>query len=85
MTFGELVKYYREKSGMSQRKFAECVGSSLNHLRAIENGEARLPSALMVAQMVEELGLTPFEAIKLLKALSEDAERAKKPSRLGAI
>ncbi len=74
MSFGELVRQHRERSGMNKGTFAERMGISPNHLRAIENGEATSPSALMVARMVAELHLTPFEATTLLKAVREDAK-----------
>ncbi len=36
--FGENVKYYRKKSGMSQEQFAEKLEISPNHLSVIETG-----------------------------------------------
>ena len=73
MSFGELVKQHRVRSGMNQERFAERVGITASFLRMIEKDQSGM-SALVVARMVEVWGLTPFETTKLLKALREDAE-----------
>ncbi len=75
-SFGELVKQQRERSGMNKQKFAESLGISSEHLRVLENGESRSPSAIILARMVAVLHLSPKQAFLLLKAVREDAKES---------
>ena len=85
MSFGELVRQHRTRNGMTMKAFAGRVRISLGYLYQVESGEAKSPSALMVARIVAELHLNPFEATALLKALREDAESDQEPSHLKAM
>ncbi len=74
MSFGELVRQHRERNGMNKQTLAERVGITPDYLKQLERGEAKSPGAIIIARMVAELQLNPFEANALLKALREDAE-----------
>lgn len=43
LTFGERLKYYRKRAGLTQEEFSEKIGKSPHHLSEIERGLS-LPS-----------------------------------------
>ncbi len=83
-SFGELVKQHRKRNGIGQQELAKRVDINPSTLRLIENGGIASPSGVIVARIVEELHLTPFQATALLRALREDAESKEKPSLVEA-
>lgn len=60
------IKYYREKTELSQEQLAEAVGLKRADLSRIESGQL-LPTAEEIDQLVEALGVGPhalyFEAV----------------------
>ncbi len=54
------IKRLREKSGISQAKFAEQIKSSANNVYQIETG-GRFPSGAMLDKIVKAFGIEYFE------------------------
>lgn len=68
MTLGEIVKEYREKMGLSQRKFAELSGLSYSYISQLEhnvnskNGQPITPSLVSIQQIAKAMG-EPLDAV----------------------
>jgi transcriptional regulator with XRE-family HTH domain len=54
------LKVYRNKSGFSQQKLAELVGTAPNYIAMIE-GEKRFPTDTMLEKIASALDCEPFE------------------------
>ena len=55
---GKNVKLYRRRLGLTQEKFSERIGCSLNHFANIEIGK-KYPSPELLALIAEHLGVKP--------------------------
>lgn len=55
---GKNIKYYRRKLGLTQERFSERVGCSLNHFANIEIGK-KYPSPELLSLIAEQLGVKP--------------------------
>ena len=55
---GKNIKYYRKKLGLTQEKFSEKVGCSLNHLANIEIAK-KYPSPDLLSSIAEHLNVKP--------------------------
>ena len=57
MNIGERIRYYREKSNMSQNMLADKAGISQSHLRRVELGESRI-TVDHLEMICDALGIT---------------------------
>ena len=68
MTLGEIVKEYREKMGLSQRKFAETANLSYSYISQLEhnvnskNGQPITPSLIAIKQIADAMG-EPLDSV----------------------
>ena len=67
-SFGEQLRIYRERLGMSQQVLAERSGVSPSQLSRMQSGQKRPPPAETVLRMIEVLRLTGDEATDFLEA-----------------
>jgi transcriptional regulator with XRE-family HTH domain len=64
LTFGGLLKAWREGEEMSQTSFAKKVGLSVQNLNDLEKGR-RIPSPSRAARIAKKLGLPEIGVIEL--------------------
>jgi transcriptional regulator with XRE-family HTH domain len=57
MTFGERLRRYRERSGMSRPVFGGLVGRSAEWVKAVEAGRLAMPRLSMLLRIAEVLGI----------------------------
>lgn len=57
MNIGERIRYYREKSNISQNMLADKAGISQSHLRRVELGESRI-TVDHLEMICDALGIT---------------------------
>jgi predicted ATPase/DNA-binding XRE family transcriptional regulator len=74
-TFGQLLKYYRVRQGLTQDTLAERVGCATQTVRKIEAGQRR-PSFAMAARFAQMLELAPDERAAWLLATRQGASNA---------
>jgi non-specific serine/threonine protein kinase len=60
-TIGELLRRYRDASGLTQEELAERTGLSSMAISLLERGERRRPQAYTVQKLAEALGLSPAD------------------------
>ena len=66
-SFGEMLKYLRQRARMTQRELGTAVGYSYSHIARLERSQ-RLPDASVVrVHFVEALGLQPEVAARLIE------------------
>lgn len=56
--FGENVKHYRKKMGLSQEELAEKLGISPNHMSVIERGD-KFVSCKLLEKLISVFNVTP--------------------------
>lgn len=66
-SFGELLRYFRERLHLSQIALARLTGRSSSYVSLLESG-TRLPTVGIVQEFSENLRLTPEEKDQLLEA-----------------
>jgi predicted ATPase/DNA-binding XRE family transcriptional regulator len=71
LTFGDLLRRYREKAHLTQEELAERAGLTPQAISMLERGERRRPQRYTVQKLVETLQLSPqdgteFEAVARL-------------------
>src|SRR5262245_24218145 len=83
-TFGELLRYLRERAELSQRELALQVGHHYSYMSRIEENERMPDSATLMARFVPALGLDdePQWTERLLK-LAASEEKTISPRRAG--
>lgn len=64
LTFGGLLKAWREGEGLSQTAFAKMIGFSVQNLNDLEKGR-RTPSPTRAARIAKKLGLPEMSLIEL--------------------
>jgi transcriptional regulator with XRE-family HTH domain len=64
---GEVLRFWRQRRGMSQLELATATGVSTKHLSFVENGRAR-PSRQLLVHLADALGLPLGERDRLLLA-----------------
>ena len=64
LTFGELLKAWRDSEDMSQTAFAKKVGLSVQNLNDLEKGR-KIPSPTRAARIAKKLGLPEMGLIQL--------------------
>lgn len=85
-TFGELLRYLRERAELSQRELALQVGYHYSYMSRIEKNERMPDSATLMARFVPALGLDdePQWTERLLK-LAASEEKTIAPRRGGQV
>ncbi len=80
--FGELIRYLRERSELSQRELALQVGYHYSYMSRIENNERIPDAATLMARFIPALGLDdePIWTARLLK-LATSQEKTISPRR----
>jgi len=68
--FGENVKFYRKKQGLSQEQLAELLEISTNHLSVIETGTKFVTYKLL--ERIQELKVLPSSLFYCLKIAEHD-------------
>lgn len=64
LTFGSLLKAWRDGEDMSQTAFAKKIGLSVQNLNDLEKGR-RIPSPTRAARIAKKLGLPEMGLIQL--------------------
>jgi transcriptional regulator with XRE-family HTH domain len=64
---GEVLRFWRQRRGMSQLELATATGVSTKHLSFVENGRAR-PSRQLLVHLADALGMPLRERDRLLLA-----------------
>jgi transcriptional regulator with XRE-family HTH domain len=70
-SFGELLRHYRERVGLTQQELAEKAGLSVQAVSALERGERRRPYPHTVRALGEALGLSAAERAGLRDVLRQ--------------
>ena len=68
MSFGEYLRHYRERAGMTQEELAAQAGVTAKAISALERAQRRSPYPQTVRALADALGLSQEERAKLLKA-----------------
>ena len=74
--WGDLLRHYRARAGLTQEQMAERAGLSTRGVQDLENGRSRMPHAVTVQRLAQALGLPADEQAKL-----EAAARQHPPAR----
>ena len=61
---GDLIKLYRNKKGIEQKRFAEILGKKSSHLSLIESGE-KMFTVVDLARAIKILGIPPSELFNI--------------------
>lgn len=64
LTFGNMLKSWREAEDMTQSSFAKKIGLSAQNLNDLEKGR-RIPTATRAAKIAKKLGLPEMGLIQL--------------------
>lgn len=77
MTFGKVIKYYREKKDISQGALASRIGVSRAYISLLESDKAIVgtPSIENLTKIAEELGIDRQMFMRLARKPEEDIER----------
>ncbi|MBQ8776202.1 MAG: helix-turn-helix transcriptional regulator [Treponema sp.] len=75
--FGENVKYYRKKLGLSQEQLAERLEISTNHLSVIETG-TKFVTYKLLEKMVCELQVLPATLFYTSSSIESDESKVNK-------
>lgn len=73
-SFGERLRSFRGRAGLTQRELAERAGVSVRVLRDIENGRVHRPQARTVRRLADTLGLDVHE-VRQFSAPGRDTPR----------
>lgn len=84
-TFGEQLRAYRERLGMSQQTLAERASVSPSQLSRIQSGQKKPPPAETVLRMIEVLRLTGDEAADLLEAAGYSSQLLQSSLVVGSL
>jgi predicted ATPase/DNA-binding XRE family transcriptional regulator len=68
MSFGEYLRHYRERAGMTQEELAAKAGLTAKAISALERAERRSPYPQTVRALADALGLSQAERAELLQA-----------------
>jgi predicted ATPase/transcriptional regulator with XRE-family HTH domain len=79
MSFGEYLRRYRERAGMTQEELAAQAGLTAKAISALERAERRSPYPQTVRALADALGLSQEERAKLLQARIGSKQEAVAP------
>ena len=68
MSFGEQLRQYRERAGLTQEELAAKAGLTAKAISALERAERRSPYPQTVRALADALGLSSIERAELLQA-----------------
>ncbi|HEY8598811.1 MAG TPA: helix-turn-helix domain-containing protein [Thermomicrobiales bacterium] len=74
VSFGDLLRRYREAAGLSQGALAERAGLSTNAIGALERGERKRPFPHTIGLLADALGLEKAERATLVAAVNRQEE-----------
>jgi transcriptional regulator with XRE-family HTH domain len=60
-SFGELLKSFRERAGLSQSALAQAAGIDRSYICRLENGEREVTSRSLALRLADILNLSPPE------------------------
>ena len=75
MTFGALLRRYREAAGLSQEELAERAGLTVSAIGALERGERKRPYPHTLQLLARALDLDETRRAALIAALPSRRER----------
>ena len=84
LTFGNVLRAWREADGISQTVFAKKMGLSVQNLNDLEKGR-RIPSSTRAAKIAKKLGLSELTLIQLALQDSLIKEGFKYEVKLGTV
>lgn len=68
LMFGELLRHYRKKRGLTQRNLAQQAGVTGNYIAVLEGGRSRNPSRSLLWRLCRSMKLDPKERDRLYLA-----------------
>ena len=71
--FAVLMKFLRERSGISARNLSTLSGLSYSYVSKMESGSV-IPSVEVFSRIVKNLDITDVELMYLIKSISEGDE-----------
>ena len=85
MSFGELLRRYREEVGMSQNALGRAAGLDPSHVNRLERGKQGPPRRTTIVRLVHGLGwsLTDERAQELLAAAELPSEQTPEVNVIG--
>jgi predicted ATPase/DNA-binding XRE family transcriptional regulator len=84
-SFGEQLRCFRERIGLTQEELAERAGLSAQGISALERGLRRRPYLPTVRSLAEALDLSAQERAALATAVARDASGSPEPSTHDAV
>lgn len=71
--FARLMKFLRERAGLSARQLSLDAGLSASYVSKIESGSV-LPTIQSFAHIIQELDVSSFEVAYLLQTLTKEID-----------
>jgi len=71
LTFGELVRWYRQRRGYSQQKLALLIEADATYLSKIEGGNVPPPSVRLIVRLAKALSVSPIELLAARRPMPE--------------
>jgi transcriptional regulator with XRE-family HTH domain len=75
MTFGETLRKYRKRKGLSLKKLGEYSEIGPGYLGDLERGVKNRPSLITIHKLIEALDLTKDEGVALFQSAGYTLER----------
>jgi predicted ATPase/transcriptional regulator with XRE-family HTH domain len=85
LSFGALLRRYRESAGLSQEELAEQAGLTGQTISTLERGERRHPYPATVRRLADALGLPEEERAALLAVVPPRARGREPPAADGTV
>lgn len=83
--FGDLLREYRVRAGLSQEELAEKAQLSLNAVSVLERGVRRSPHRYTISLLADALALTDPERAALETARERNRERSREIDKVGNL
>jgi predicted ATPase/DNA-binding XRE family transcriptional regulator len=80
LSFGRLLRRYRERAGLSQEELAERAGMSSQAIGALERGDRRRPYPATLRRLADALGLTDAARTAFLAAVPPRRSGKERPA-----
>lgn len=71
--FAVLMKFLRERSGVSARNLSTSSGLSYSYISKMESGSV-IPSVEVFSRIIKNLEITDVELVYLVKSISEEED-----------